>query len=128
MPRSSSGTRKVARSLTTARSEHIAISRPPPWQIPLTAETTGLTPWPRVAGGDDRLDALPQDVERQHVERARRRVEVGPLVADLLTQVAAGNEGVAGAGDQQACQLGVRVHPADRVADAEVHRLRQRVP
>ena len=51
MPRSSSGTRKVARSLTTARSEHIAISRPPPWQIPLTAETTGLTLCRRTSNG-----------------------------------------------------------------------------
>ncbi len=50
------------------------------------------------------------------------------LSLDLLAEVAAGDEDVAGAGDQQARQLRVRVHPADRVADAEVHRLGQRVP
>src|SRR6516165_463774 len=37
MPRSSSGTRNVARSLATQMSESIAISRPPAWQMPLTA-------------------------------------------------------------------------------------------
>ena len=41
IPRSSSGTRKVARSEQTAISESIAISRPPAWQMPLTAEITG---------------------------------------------------------------------------------------
>ena len=41
MPRSSSGTRKVARSLATAMSASMAMSRPPAWQIPLTAATTG---------------------------------------------------------------------------------------
>ncbi len=41
MPRSSSGTRKVARSLATATSAIMAISRPPAWQMPLTAAITG---------------------------------------------------------------------------------------
>ena len=41
MPRSSSGTRKVARSLATAMSAGVAISRPPAWQMPFTAATTG---------------------------------------------------------------------------------------
>ena len=37
----SSGTRNVARSLTTAMSESIAMRRPPAWQMPLTAAITG---------------------------------------------------------------------------------------
>ena len=41
MPRSSSGTRKVARSLATAMSAIMAMRRPPAWQIPLTAAITG---------------------------------------------------------------------------------------
>ena len=45
MPRSSSGARNVARSLTTATSESIATSSPPPWQMPFTADTTGITLW-----------------------------------------------------------------------------------
>ena len=51
MPRNSSGTRNVARSLTTAMSLHSAICRPPPWHSPLTAETTGLTDWRSVSNG-----------------------------------------------------------------------------
>ena len=42
MPRYSSGTRNVARSLTTATSLSMAITSPPPWQMPFTALTTGL--------------------------------------------------------------------------------------
>ena len=41
MPRSSSGTRNVARSLATQISAIMAISSPPAWQIPLTAAMTG---------------------------------------------------------------------------------------
>src|SRR5829696_4855846 len=41
MPRSSSGTRNVARSLATAMSAIIATSSPPAWQMPFTAAITG---------------------------------------------------------------------------------------
>ena len=51
MPRYSSGTRNVARSLTTAMSLHSAICSPPPWHNPLTADTTGLTDWRSVSNG-----------------------------------------------------------------------------
>ena len=43
-------------------------------------------------------------------------VLVGPA------EIAARGEHVAGAGDEQAGQIGVRVDVVDRVADAEVHR------
>jgi hypothetical protein len=42
MPRSSSGARKLARSLATATSASMAIISPPPWAMPLTAHTIGL--------------------------------------------------------------------------------------
>src|SRR6476646_3599000 len=51
MPRSNSGTRKVARSLTTVMSLHSAICSPPPWHNPLTADTTGLTDCRSVSNG-----------------------------------------------------------------------------
>ena len=51
MPRSSSGTRNVARSLTTVMSLHSAICSPPPWHTPLTADTTGLTDCRSVSNG-----------------------------------------------------------------------------
>src|SRR4029077_17040040 len=41
--------------------------------------------------------------------------------------VAPGNEDVAGAGDEQAGQVGVTVHTVRRVANAEGHRRRHRV-
>ena len=41
MPRSSSGTRKVAWSLATQMSASMAMRRPPAWQMPLTAAITG---------------------------------------------------------------------------------------
>ena len=40
-PRSVSGARNVARSLATQTSLTIAMIRPPPWQMPFTAVTTG---------------------------------------------------------------------------------------
>ena len=51
MPRNSSGTRNVARSLTTAMSLSMAMTNPPPWQIPFTALTTGLVAWRRYSNG-----------------------------------------------------------------------------
>src|SRR6478735_6567957 len=51
MPRYNSGTRNVARSLTTATSLHMAICSPPPWHSPLTADTTGFTDWRSVSNG-----------------------------------------------------------------------------
>ena len=114
MPRRSSGTRNVARSLTTAISLHRAICSPPPWHSPLTADTTGLTDWRSVSNG---VTSMPSaDAERQPV-----------VAAVAAAHIAAGREDVAGAGDQQTREIGIGVDMADRIADAEVHRGGHRV-
>ncbi len=102
----------MARSDATATSLSIAIIIPPPWQMPLTAHTIGL--------GDRRTASNGHDVHAEQVEHA-------PVVGAAPAELAAGDEHVAGAGDEQAGQVGIAVHVVDGVADAEVHRRRERV-
>src|SRR6185369_3431703 len=79
MPHSNSGTRKVARSLTTVISLQSAICSPPPWHSPLTADTTGFTDWRSVSVGigvdmADRI-ADPEVLRRGHCIARLRPVE-----------------------------------------------------
>ena len=97
----------------TATSESMAINSPPPWQMPFTAATTGLR---RVA------DRVERDVV--HVQQSG---QVGPAVLLVAAEVAAGDEHVVGAGDDEGGQLVGAVDVVDRVADPEVHRRGHRV-
>jgi hypothetical protein len=69
----------------------------------------------------DRFGRLPQDVEGRHVH-SHGGGEVHPVVLGGLSQIATGREDITGSGDEQAREVGIRIDPADRVPDAEVHR------
>ena len=99
MPRRSSGTRNVARSLTTAMSAIMAIRRPAAWQMPLTAAITGR---PAVADGQEREDVV--------ADRGRARTRPARTGRPGRRR----SEDVAGAGDDErgqvrvACSRGAR--------------------
>ncbi len=83
IPRSTSGARNVARSLATATSESIAISRPPPWQMPFTAATTGAQLWRPVVNGKPVLTLVsdvPMPVTLPAVPMRSVVVKVAPVV------------------------------------------------
>ena len=97
MPRSSSGTRKVARSLATAMSASMAIRRPPAWQIPLTAATTGA-----------RLSRM---VRKGRMSCPMSGVGSSPG-SERPAEIPARGEDVARAGDDERRQVGIVVDDA----------------
>src|ERR1700728_4362610 len=113
MPRRSSGTRNVARSLATAMSASMAIRRPPAWQIPLTAATTGA-----------RLSRM---VRKGRMSWPMSGVGSPPGGPGPPAAPPRG-EDVPGAGDDERGQVRVLVDDADGPLDAEVHRRREGVP
>ena len=74
-----------------------------------------------VDGADDRLGGLAEGVERRVVHE-QQPGEVGPAVVVVAAEVAAGDEHVAGAGDEQPGQVVVEVDVVGRVPHPEVHR------
>ncbi len=112
MPRRSSGTRKVARSLATAMSAEHG-----------DEQAAGLAD--AVDRGHDRRPAVADGQERQDVGPDVRRRFVSRLTT--TAEIAAGREHVARPGDDERGQVGILVDEVDRPLDPEVHGRRQRV-
>ena len=115
MPRNSSGTRNVALSLTTAISAIMAINRPPPWQMPLTAAMTGLRLSRIAVNGSD--SPAPTSGTGASLGSGSRPPRSPP-----------GAKTSPCTGDNQSSQIRILVDPDHRLLDPVVHRTRQRVP